>query len=91
MSSFQGKGVEIIFKATIGGRKNEVKRVAAPDILLQELIVDVAKKFNIVCDSVALATISGHVLTPDDFELSIRQIRRIYGDTLTIINRAVVG
>lgn len=86
-----GATVVIYFINTIGTEQTEVRREAAPDIPLRSLLIDVAKKFGISSEQIAISNIRGETLTKDDFNRPIKDIVRIYGDRLQVINRGDVG
>ena len=86
-----GATVVLYFINTMGVEQSEVRREAAPDIPLSSLLLDVAKKFGISSDQITVSSIRGETLTKDDFNKPIKDIKRIYGDRLQVVNRGDVG
>lgn len=81
----------IYFSARIGESTSMVPFPVSPQLQFFEIIPEVAAKFGVDEQNLAVATIGGATLTPTDMAGTVEQVTQQYGNQFEIINRGVVG
>ena len=81
----------LYFSSVIGTEHKQMPFEVPGDIIFHELIAEVAKKFSIASEQIAISSELGETLTATDFTLSVGEIFEKYGPAFQVINRGVVG
>ena len=81
----------IYFSTRIGEIATLVPFPVSPSLQLAEIIPEVAHKFNIKEENLAITSVAGNILTPTDYMDTIEQIITRFGNQFELINRGVVG
>ncbi len=81
----------IYFSTRIGEITNQVPFPVAPSLVFFEILPEIAAKFGVDSQNLAIATIGGNTLTPTDLNNTVEVVVKKYGNQFEIINRGVVG
>ena len=81
----------IYFSTRIGEVTNQVPFPVAPSLIFYEIIPEIAGKFGVDSQNLAIATIGGNTLTPTDMGKTVEEVVKKYGNQFEIINRGIVG
>ena len=82
----------IYFSTRIGEATSQVPFPVAPSLQFNEIIPEIAAKFGIDSQNLAIATAGGgNTLTPTDLLNSVENVVKRYGNQFEIINRGIVG
>ncbi len=81
----------IYFSTRIGEVTNQVPFPVAPSLVFLEILPEIAGKFGVDTQNLAIATIGGNTLTPTDLNTTVEAVVKKYGNQFEIINRGIVG
>ncbi len=81
----------LYFKTIVGQEHKQAPFEAPGDVIFRDLVVEVAQKFGIPNEQVAIANEMDETLTSTDLQLTIKEIVKLYGTGFEVINRGVVG
>ncbi|MHA1303063.1 MAG: hypothetical protein ACTSQE_14235 [Candidatus Heimdallarchaeaceae archaeon] len=81
----------LYFTTIVGTEHKQIPFETPGDIIFHELVVEVAKKFGIATEQIAISSEMGETLTVTDFNSPVEDIIRKYGTAFQVINRGVVG
>src|SRR5271157_164428 len=82
----------IYFSTRIGEETGQVPFPVAPSLQFGEIIPEIAAKFGVDSQNLAIATAGGgNTLTPTDLLKTVEEVVRRYGNQFEIINRGIVG
>ncbi len=81
----------LYFTTIVGTEHKQIPFESPGDIIFHELVVEVAKKFGLSTEQIAISSEMGETLTVTDFNSTIDEIIRKYGTAFQVINRGVVG
>ncbi len=81
----------IYFSTRIGEVTNQVPFPVAPSLPFFEILPEIAAKFNVNTQNLSVACIGGNTLTPTDFNATVEEVVKKYGNQFEIVNRGIVG
>ncbi len=81
----------IYFTNVVGTEHKQIPFETPGEIIFHELVVEVAKKFSIATEQIAISSEMGNTLTITDFNSTVDEIISKYGTAFQVINRGIVG
>ena len=81
----------VYFTTVVGTEHKHIPFEIPGEIYFHELVVEVARKFGIGTEQIAVSSEMGEALTSSDFNETVNEIIRKYGTGFQIINRGIVG
>ncbi len=81
----------IYFTNVVGTEHKQIPFETPGEIIFHELVVEVAKKFSIATEQIAVSSEMGNTLTITDFNSTVDEIINKYGTAFQVINRGIVG
>ena len=81
----------IYFTNVVGTEHKQIPFETPGEIIFHELIVEVAKKFSIATEQIAVSSEMGNTLTITDFNSTVDETISKYGTAFQVINRGIVG
>ncbi|MHA1828513.1 MAG: hypothetical protein ACTSX6_07685 [Candidatus Heimdallarchaeaceae archaeon] len=81
----------LYFTNVVGTEHKQIPFETPGEIIFHELVTEIAKKFGISVEQIAISSEVGETLTASDFNLTVDAIIKEYGTAFQVINRGVVG
>ena len=81
----------LYFTSVIGVEPKQMPFESSEDVLFHEVVNEIAKKFGIANEQIAITSQMGETLTASDLNSKVKVIVKKYGTAFQVINRGVVG
>ena len=81
----------LYFTNVVGTEHKQIPFETPGEIVFHELVVEIAKKFGIATEQIAISSEMGETLTATDFNSTVDEVINRYGTAFQVINRGIVG
>ena len=81
----------LYFTTTVGTEHKQIPFETPGTIIFRDVVKEVAKKFGLSTEQVAISSEMGEGLTETDLNSPVDEIIRKYGTAFLVINKGVVG
>ena len=82
---------KLTFITTTGIEQEKFDFEFPEDVKMMQTIKEVGKKIGLGLDDIVLSPPGGSALTSTHYQMSVKDVTRLFGTTYTIINRGIVG
>ena len=83
--------VVLKFVVTIGAEPETFVQEFPEQVLFFRCIKEIVRKLSLLAEDIVISVPGGSALTNSEYNLTVDEISKRYGDTFTIINRGIVG
>ena len=83
--------IKLTFLTTTGLEQEKFDFEFPEDVKMMQSLKEVGKKIGLGFDDIVLSPPGGSALTSSHYQMSIRDITKLFGTEYTIINRGIVG